>query len=119
LGAASQVARSPIHGMQHVGHSWFGLWEIATLGPLWMVNQMGIVQDTFDGCQRGNPLEQVCLAQFVLDRLWAAQTDASLPQALTGGYNEIANVVGVASAEVQWRAGARAQALPALLVEAA
>lgn len=78
---------------------------------------MGIVQDTFDGRERRDALEQLCVAQFVLDRLWAAQTDASFEQALTRGYDQVADVVGVASAGVQRSAGTSVQALPAQFVE--
>jgi hypothetical protein len=80
---------------------------------------MGLVQDAFDGRERRDAPEQIGVTQFVPDSLWAAQTDTSFEQALTGCYNHVASVVGVASAAVVRSARARAQALPALLVEAA
>jgi len=119
LGTIHQVARRPVHRVQHVGRASCRLWEIAALGWVWVVDQIGIVQDAFDGCQRGNTLEQVGVMQFVLDGLGAAQSDASFEQVLTGRHNHLARVVGVASVGVQRSAGASAQALPAQFVESA
>src|SRR6266540_1139785 len=117
LGTACQVARSPVHRVQHVGRGRCRLREVAALGRTRMVNKIGIVQDTFDSCKRGDAPEQVSLAQFVLDGLRTAQADASLLQALPGRHNQLSDALGESSTLVQWRTGTRTQALPAQLVE--
>jgi len=93
--------------------------EVAAHGQARPSDHSSIVQDAFDGRERGNRPEQARVAQFVLDRLRTAQADAPPVQALTGRHDQLSDALGITCGQMPRTAGVRVQTLPALLGEAA